>query len=184
MLSTIEELVRHKGWANTNLLRAIEEHPAAAEDEELRKMLHHIVVSNRFWLFAILGRPFAREAEMQVPARLTGVIERFKETELLESQWLTTASEPDLERILPTRSSRLGIDVSVMQALLQICLHTQGHRSQCAARLRALAARLRYGLHFVDQRALQVAAPYRPYLQNILPSKALVIIDLCTTIVI
>ncbi|MGC1423944.1 MAG: hypothetical protein WA354_20490 [Terracidiphilus sp.] len=142
MLSTIEELVRHKGWANTNLLRAIEEHPAAAEDEELRKMLHHIVVSNRFWLFAILGRPFAREAEMQVPARLTGVIERFKETELLESQWLTTASEPDLERILPTRSSRLGIDVSVMQALLQICLHTQGHRSQCAARLRALAARL------------------------------------------
>ena len=138
MLAMIEELLKHKGWANANLLGAIEQHPAAAKDEELRKMLHHILVSNRFWLFAILGRSFAREDEMQVPANLAGIIERFGETERLESEWLTKATEPDLERTLETRSSRLGIDVSVMQALLQICMHTQGHRSQCAARLRAL----------------------------------------------
>ena len=184
MLSTIEELVRHKGWANTNLLRAIEEHPAAAEDEELRKMLHHIVVSNRFWLFAILGRPFVAKAEMQVPARLTGVIERFKETELLESEWLTTASEPDLER----SCQRAPLDSeSMSRSCRRSC------RSACTRRGIVPNARRdcahsrhasRYGLHFVDQRALQVAAPYRPYLQNILPSKALVIIDLCTTIVI
>ena len=47
-------------------------------------------------------------------------------------------TEPDLERTLETRSSRLGIDVSVRQAILQICMHTQGHRAQCATRLRAL----------------------------------------------
>jgi uncharacterized damage-inducible protein DinB len=138
MLSTIEELVRHKGWADTNLLRAIEQHPAAADNEELRRMLHHILVSNRFWLFAILSRPFSRDDEMQIPANLDGIIERFKETEQLESDWLSKASEQDLERTLDTRSSRLGIDVSVKEAFLQICMHTQGHRSQCAARLRAL----------------------------------------------
>jgi uncharacterized damage-inducible protein DinB len=138
MLSTIEELMRHKGWANSKLLLAIQQHPSAAEDEELRKMFHHILVSNRFWLFAILGRPFSRDLEMQVPGNLAGIIERFRETEQLESDWLSKASEKDLERTLETRSSRLGIDASVKEALLQICMHTQGHRSQCAARLRAL----------------------------------------------
>ncbi len=138
MLSTIDDLVRHKWWANAVLFRAIEQHPPAADDEELRKMLHHILVSNRFWLLTILGHAFAREDEMQIPGNLGGIIERFKETERLESDWLSQASEQDLERTLETRSSRLGIDVSVRQALLQICMHTQGHRSQCATRLRAL----------------------------------------------
>ncbi|MGA8740592.1 MAG: DinB family protein [Terracidiphilus sp.] len=138
MLSMIDELIRHKWWANASLLDAIEQDPAAAEDEDLRRMLHHILFSNRFWFFTILGLPFVREDEMQIPANLAGVIERFKVTEHLESEWLSKASESDLERMLQTRSSRLGIDVSVMQAILQICMHTQGHRAQCASRLRAL----------------------------------------------
>ena len=138
MLSTMIELLQHKWWANGRLIHAIEQHPPAAEDEELRKMLHHILVSNRFWLFAILGRPFDREVEMQIPDRLRAIVELFKETERLESEWISKTSESDLERILETRSSRLGINVSARQALLQICTHTQGHRSQCATRLRAL----------------------------------------------
>ncbi len=138
MLSMIQELIRHKWWADASLLRAIEQHPLAAEDEELRKMLHHILVSNRFWLFAILGHPFNRENEMQIPANLAAIIDRFIETEQRESEWLSHASEPELERTLETRSSRLGIDVTVRQAILQICLHTQGHRPQCATRLRTL----------------------------------------------
>ena len=138
MLSIIEELMRHKWWANATLLRTIEQHPAAAEDEELRKMLNHILFSNRFWLLTILGHPFDREREMQTPATIANIIDRFSETERLESEWLSHAGESELERTLETRSSRLGIDVSVRQAILQICLHTQGHRPQCATRLRAL----------------------------------------------
>jgi uncharacterized damage-inducible protein DinB len=138
MVSMIQDLFRHKWWANANLLHAIGQHPAAAEDEELRKMLHHILFSNRFWLFAILVHPFVREDEMQIPADLAGVIERFKVTEHLESEWLSKATDTDLDRILQTRSSRLGIDVTVRQAILQICMHTQGHRAQCASRLRGL----------------------------------------------
>jgi len=138
MLSIIEELMRHKSWANTSLLRAIEQHPPAAQDEDLRKMLNHILFSNRFWLLTILGRPFDCEIEMQTPANLAIIIDRFNETERLESEWLSNASESELDRLLNTRSSRLGIDVTVRQAILQICLHTQGHRPQCATRLRAL----------------------------------------------
>ena len=138
MLPMIEELMRHKWWANARLLRSIEQCPAAAGDEELRTMLNHILFSNRFWLLTILGMPFDREREMQLPPDLAAIVTRFEETEQLESEWLSRANEADLERILETRSSRLGIDVSVEQALLQICLHSQGHRPQCSSRLRAL----------------------------------------------
>ena len=138
MLSMIEELMRHKWWANDKLLRAIEQFPAAAEDEELRKMLHQILVSNRFWLLTILGHTFDRESEMKMPANLASFIDRFNETERLEAEWLSHASDSELERTLETRSSRLGIDVSIRQAILQVCLHTQGHRPQCATRLRTL----------------------------------------------
>ncbi|HMG86370.1 MAG TPA: DinB family protein [Terracidiphilus sp.] len=138
MLSMIQELIRHKWWANANLLHAIEQHPAAAEDEELSKMLHHILVANRFWLLTILEHSFVRENEMKTPENLADIIDRFSETQRLESEWLSHANESDLERTLETRTSQLGINVSVRQAILQICLHTQGHRSQCATRLRAL----------------------------------------------
>ena len=138
MLAMLKELMGHKWWANARLLQAIEQSPAAAADEDLRKMLHHILVANRFWLLTVLGRPFLREIEMQTPANLADVVDRFKETEDLEAEWVSKAAEFDLDRILETRSSRLGIDVSVRQAILQICLHTQGHRAQCATRLRAL----------------------------------------------
>ena len=138
MLSMMEDLFRHKWWANANLLFAIQQHPPAAEDEELRKMLHHILFSNRFWLLTILEHPFVREDEMRIPADLARIIERFNVTEHLESEWLSKATESNLERMLQTRSSRLGVNVSVRQAILQICLHTQGHRAQCATRLRVL----------------------------------------------
>jgi uncharacterized damage-inducible protein DinB len=137
MLLTIEELVRHKNWANTSILQAIQQQPAAEADDELRNTLHHILVANRFWLFTILGRPFDRETEM-LPATFAELVARFQETEEIESQWLSTLSEPELERMLLTRTSRLGIDVSVRHAILQVCMHTQGHRAQCAARWRAL----------------------------------------------
>jgi hypothetical protein len=45
MLSMIEELMRYKWWANAALLHSIEQYPPAAEDEELRKMLNHILAS-------------------------------------------------------------------------------------------------------------------------------------------
>ena len=138
MLTMIDELIRHKWWANARLLHAIGQCPSAASDEELRKMFHHILFSNRFWLFHILGLPFVREDEMQVPDNLAGIIERFKETDRLESEWLSKTDESHLDRMLETRSSKLGINVSVTQAILQICMHSHGHRAQCASRLRAL----------------------------------------------
>ena len=137
MLSLISELVRHKWWANSNLLQSIENHQPAAEDPELRKLLHHILIANRYWLLLTLGQPFIDADERIVPNSHDALSQQFGRTEHLELDWLSQATPADLDRPLQPRALP-GITVSVAQAATQVALHSQGHRSQCATRLRAL----------------------------------------------
>jgi len=81
----LDQLIRYKWWANNNLFRTLAQHQGAAEDEELRRMLLHILVANRDWLFLTLGWKFVREDEMHLPDNLADLIERFKQTE--RSRW-------------------------------------------------------------------------------------------------
>lgn len=137
MLEQMRDLVRHKVYANTQLLTAIGSCPAAASDAELRGLLHHVLVSNRFWLMLSLGRPFAFEQETIVPSTLAALRENFEATHDLELDWLARATTADLSGVI--ESPRLpGHRFTVAQAMTQICLHSQGHRAQCATRLRSL----------------------------------------------
>jgi uncharacterized damage-inducible protein DinB len=137
MLAMLQDLVQHQGFANASLLKAIRVHEAAAHDDELRKLLHHILLANRYWLMLILGMPFDREAEAQMPESLEAIAARYQETHTLELDWISRAQESDLARTLETPFIP-GRRFSVAQALMQVCLHSQGHRAQCAARLRLL----------------------------------------------
>ena len=137
MLKSINELIRHKWWANSNLLHAIAEHKPAAEDSALRKVLHHILIANRYWLLLTLGQTFREQDEVQIPESHESMIESYSATEELEIEWLSAVKESDLERrIQPPALPDLS--VTVAEAILQVSLHSQGHRSQCASRLRAL----------------------------------------------
>lgn len=133
----LHDLMRHKAHASAALLRSIRQHAPAARDTELRALLHHIVISNRFWVTLCRGVPFAPEDEAEVPASLDAIAERYRETQAWEAAWLADATEADLERRL-TSPYLPGREVSAGEALLQVCLHTHGHRAQCATRLRAL----------------------------------------------
>jgi len=136
MLALIDQLIRHKWWANSNLLSSIERHPPAIEDPELRKLLHHILVSNRYWLLLTLGQPFVDENEKRIPEFHIALADQFRQTEQLELDWLSSATPSDLERLLQPRA--IPVTISVAEAMTQAALHSQGHRSQCATRLRAL----------------------------------------------
>lgn len=137
MLTMIDQLIRHKWWANSNLLRAIGQDSAAIEDDEIRKLLHHILVANRYWLLLTLGEPFIDEVEKRIPESHQKVVEVFAATEKLELGWLSTVAPSDLERPIQPRAIP-ETTVTVGQAMLQVSLHSHGHRSQCASRLRAL----------------------------------------------
>jgi uncharacterized damage-inducible protein DinB len=137
MLDMLQDLVRHKWHANAAILQAVRQHDAATHDEESRKLLHHILQANRYWLLLTLQKEFDRESESRVPDTLDSLIARYRETAILELDWLFQLPEADLVRqlrtpFLPTRS------FSIAEAVMQICMHSHGHRAQCAVRLRAL----------------------------------------------
>lgn len=137
MLTLLRDLVAHKGHANAALLTAIRRSEAATADAELRTLLHHILVSNRYWLLLCVSEPFVSDAEMQVPDSLDALIARFRTTHLQELGWLASIVETDLDRSLESPLIPAGL-CSVSEALMQVCLHSHGHRAQCAKMLRRL----------------------------------------------
>ena len=137
MLDMLQDLVRHKWQANAAMLQAVRQLDAASQDEEIRKLLHHILQANRYWLLLALQKEFVTAEEMSVSDNLDDLIGRFRETSFVELDWILQLPESELvrqlrARALPDRS------FSVAESILQVCLHSHGHRAQCASRLRAL----------------------------------------------
>jgi uncharacterized damage-inducible protein DinB len=140
MLTMLQDLVRHQGYANAALLRAVRSYEKAAKDEELRKLLHHIILANRFWLMLICGRAFALDHESQVPESLEILVNRYQETHVQELGWISQLQEADLARRVETPFIP-GCTFSIAEAYMQVVMHSHGHRSQCAARLRLMGGK-------------------------------------------
>src|SRR5450432_2548263 len=98
MLSMLRDLVHHKAYANAAMLKAVRDHAPAAEDAELRKLLHHILNADRYFVLLSLGLPFNREKEAAISESLLALGARFEETHALELDWLAGAQEADLDR--------------------------------------------------------------------------------------
>lgn len=135
MLQMTRDLVAHKGFANARLLSAIRAHPAAAADAEIVGLLHHTLVANRFWFLTICGVPFDRERETAAPASLDALVESYAATQREEEAWIAGASAEELDR--PVENAMIpGGRCTVAQGIMQVCLHSQGHRGQLAKMLR------------------------------------------------
>lgn len=137
MIEMLKDLLLHKAYSNAYLIKAIRRHEPAAQDPELRRVLHHIILANRYWLFLIIGLPFAVEEESRLPESLEAVSVLYRETHAQEARWISQLQEDDLARTLETPFIP-GLSCSVAQAMMQVCLHTQGHRAQCATLFRSL----------------------------------------------
>jgi uncharacterized damage-inducible protein DinB len=135
MLEMLRDLVAHKGHANAALLTAIRQNPAATSDPDLWELLHHIVLANRFWLLTVLGLPFVHEDEGRPSRSFDALIQRYGSTQAQEATWFETATEGDLTRTLEDALIPNG-KCSVSEAFMQVCLHSHGHRAQCAKLLR------------------------------------------------
>jgi uncharacterized damage-inducible protein DinB len=136
-MRTLQDLVQHKWYANARLLAAVQQAPAAAQDQQVRDLLHHILLANRFWLKVSRGVPFSLEKESQVPESLDALVAQYKETYTEEAAWVKQLTDAELERQLQASYFK-GRTFSVEEGLVQICLHSHGHRAQVAIRLREL----------------------------------------------
>jgi len=135
MLEMLRDLVAHKAHTNAAVLGAIRQNDAAVSDPELGELLHHILLANRFWLLTVLGLPFAFEDESRPSSSFDALIQQYRSTQELETKWLAAATEADLARVLESPLIPGG-RCSVSQALMQVCMHSHGHRAQCAKLLR------------------------------------------------
>ena len=137
MIPLFGRLFAHQAWADGAILSAVRGQAGAGEDEALRKGLHHIALVERGFLALFLERPFDFQKEMQPPASLDELEERFREAHAEQAAFVAGLTEADLERaIKPPWFPGLGLPLA--DALMQVVMHSQGHRAQCAARLRAL----------------------------------------------
>ena len=137
MIAMVRDMFQHQAYADAALLTAIKAHPAAAEDQELRAAMHHVLLAHRFWIHLAQALPYAVEDEAQPPHTLDELIATFKATQDLETPWLASLSDADLSRTLESPFFP-GRQVPLSEALVQVCLHSHGHRAQCSAKLRQL----------------------------------------------
>ena len=131
----IRDLVAHKGHANMLILNAIRDPPNAAADPEIVGLLRHILLANRYWFLTIRGERFDLERETAAPAALDELIELYAATQREEEAWMARATAEDLERLLENEMIP-GRRCSVAQGVVQVCMHSQGHRAQLARMLR------------------------------------------------
>jgi uncharacterized damage-inducible protein DinB len=154
MLALFRDLFEHQAYADAAMLSAIRRHEAAARDESLRSLLHHTLLAHRFWLHLSQGLPFVPDEESKVPDSLDVIAARYRDTYTRDRRWLEEIAESDLDRVLESPYFE-GRRYTVRDGLIQICLHSQGHRSQCASKLRALGGEpptLDYVLWIKDDR--------------------------------
>jgi len=118
-------------------LNAIAENERASADPELQYLLHHIILANRFWLAVFLGDPFDIDNESKAPESVQAITTPYHETHERENRWISGLHDADLDRVVMTPFIP-GRSFSLAQSIMQVCLHSHGHRAQCAAKLRAL----------------------------------------------
>ncbi len=133
----IGELMDHQAWADAAIFGAIRGHEGAAADESLRKTLHHIVMVERAFLSLFLKRPFDMQKESQVPATLAEFEPLFREAHREEIEFAKNVEEAALSG--PFEMPWIpGAKLTLGEAMMQVIMHSQSHRGQCASRLRAL----------------------------------------------
>ena len=84
---------------------------------------------------SICGKPFVLERETAAPASLDALIALYETTQRDEEAWTAGATAKDLETTLESEMIPGG-RCTVAQGLMQVCLHSHGHRAQVAKMLR------------------------------------------------
>jgi uncharacterized damage-inducible protein DinB len=136
VLPLLAELFDHQAWADATMLAAVRALPAACDDAKLRQTLHHIVMVQRAFLSIFLKRAFDMAAELKEPESLDAFAARFRDTHAEELAFVGALEDSELSRAIETPWMP-GAKLTLAQAMMQVVMHSQSHRGQCASRLRA-----------------------------------------------
>ena len=139
MISTLRSLYAHQAWADAELLSAIHAHEAAENDEELRKLLNHILMVQRFFFVLLQGAPINPGELAKEPASFADLQAEFTCVHQQQSTFLAAMPEDVLTRRF--EMPRMNLSPAGRDVLLQVIMHSQGHRAQAATLLRKLGGK-------------------------------------------
>jgi uncharacterized damage-inducible protein DinB len=140
MLPMLQQLFAHQAWADSVMLAAIAKQPGAFDDAELRNTLHHMVGVQRAFLALFLARPFDMEKELRIPPSAADLVQRFQQTHGEELAFVKGLEETDLAHPIDVPWFP-GLRITMGEAMMQVVMHSQSHRGQCASRLRVLGGK-------------------------------------------
>lgn len=134
MIDLLRSLFRHQVWADQALLDAVQAHPESLGDQNLYKVLHHIVMVQRVFLCFFHERPFDRAKESQLPESFAQLVQLFRDTHIEELAFVDGLTESELERRF--HLAFLAFHPTIAEGLTQVVMHSQNHRGQCLTRIR------------------------------------------------
>jgi uncharacterized damage-inducible protein DinB len=139
MSELVQSLFAHMAWADTAILKAVGAHDGASGDDDLRKWLHHIVTVQSFFLSLFQQRTFNMERWKQAPGPMDEMARRFEEAHADGAAYTRRLDEAELARTIefPVPAYK-DFHPAVLDALMQVIMHSEHHRAQVAMRLRAL----------------------------------------------
>ena len=141
MNELLQDLISHQAWADAEHWRALETHPGALDDEQIRKRLYHYHFTQKAFLIIIRGDElrFPRPEELpEIPTLRQLVISYHADLATL----LRSATDAELARSLTVPwFQNPPITLTVTQALAQAAMHSHYHRGQNATRLRELGGK-------------------------------------------
>jgi len=143
-LSTIKDLYRHMEWADALVWRAVVESEVSRTDQKLRELFHHLHLVQRVWLRAWRGEPRDTtdptfdDAKSLMSWGHSYYAEVSSHFEALTDEQIAGIMQLPWAEIVERELGRKPERISIAETMLQVALHSQYHRGQINARLRAL----------------------------------------------
>jgi len=141
----LRQLAAYMEWADATAWRAVLEAPAARADASLLDTMHHVHLVQHLFHQAWAGEPL--QVSERTPSQPPGALARWgRDAHRDIAAFLSTAREADLSfpfrmpwaSRFEERAGRPAAAHTLEESVLQVVLHTQHHRGQLCARLRAL----------------------------------------------
>lgn len=145
-LSDLRDLYRHMEWADASVWQAVLASAEACADQKVREYFYHLHLVQRAFLRAWRGEPrdtpypiFDEVHELMLWGRsyFGEVLEHF---ETLADEQLSQQAQLPWADIVERELGRKPEILSVAEMMLQVPMHSQYHRGQINARLRAVGS--------------------------------------------
>jgi len=140
MIPMFQSLMAHMAWADNTILEAVAGQEGAYADTQLRKVLHHTVTVQRFFLSLFQARDFDYEREKQFPESIEEMQRLFAEAHADAAGYAARLDDAELSRKV-SFPRMPDLHASIRDALMQVAMHSEHHRAQCAMRLRELGGK-------------------------------------------